>query len=181
MEGYAGEIRALPYNFVPEGWMVCGGQYLPIEEYQLLFAVIGVRFGGDGRTSFALPNMSSRVAVSAGKRQGAANYVMGDYGGLPSVTLYSSNLPKHTHQVVGANIKGASAKMVTTPIPNTCYLSNAMSQTEGYLYAYANESNCIMSADSISVEGKSIPHTNMMPYMAFRYCICYRGYFAQRS
>ncbi len=181
MEGYVGEIRALPYNFRPQGWTECMGQYLPIEQYQVLFAVIGLRFGGNGRTTFALPDLSSRVAVSAGQRPGAGNYIAGDEGGTSTVSLYSSNLPKHRHEVIGANIKGAFAKMVSTPVADTCYMSNAMSKTYGYMYAYANESNCVMSPDSISVEGKSLPHNNMMPYMAFRYCICWNGYFAQRS
>ncbi len=182
MEGYVGEIRALPYNFIPDNWLVCAGQALDITQYDVLYYVIGDQFGRSSEKTFCLPNLSSRVAVSAGQRSGSEKYVMGQYGGSNASNLYSSNLPEHRHQVVGANIKGVFDKLVNTPVADTCYLSNALDKTNSQLvHAYGNEANCTMSFDSISTEGKSVPHDNMMPYTTFCYCICWSGLLAPRA
>ncbi|HEY9176493.1 MAG TPA: tail fiber protein [Flavipsychrobacter sp.] len=183
MEGYIGEVRALPYNFEPEGWKLCAGQIEPIQQYTALFSVIGTLYGGNGSSTFALPNLLGRVPVSAGQRPGTIGvYNRGYRGGQSAVILDYENLPTHRHEVVGASVKGIIDKLVNTPVADTCYLSNAIDKTSAKLvYAYGNATNCTMSYDSISVEGKSEPHNNMMPYLAFAYYICWDGLYPRRS
>ncbi len=183
MDGYIGEVRALPYGFEPQGWMLCAGQFKSIMQFQALYSVIGTLYGGNGSTTFALPNLSARVPVSAGQRPETINvYNRGYIGGQSSVSLDYEHLPKHRHEVIGANIKGVIGKLVNTPVADTCYLSNAFDKTNNMLlYAYGNDANCTMSSDSISLEGKSAPHNNMMPYLAFDYYICWDGRYPTRS
>ncbi len=185
MDQYAGEIRVFPYKFIPEGWKQCWGQYLPIEQYQVLFAVIGTAYGGDGHTTFKLPNMLGRVPVGTGQRIGGSNYNLGNYGGYSQIILSEDSLPEHKHQIVGANIKNAASKLVTTPLSDTCYLSNAVVKIPALprpsiMPAYANSYNCTMNKGSISIEGGGQAHDNMMPYMEFVYCICVDGDYPPR-
>lgn len=181
MDGYIGEVRPFPYGFAPRYWMRCEGQMLPVSQYSALFSIIGITYGGNGSTSFALPDLRYRVPNSSGQMIGGGSYSIGDKGGSETVPLLDRNLPPHKHQVIGANIKNAATKLVTTPQSGVCYLSNAFSHSGGLGFAYANESNCTMDSDSISEEGQSLPHNNMMPYLVVSYCICIQGLYPHRS
>ena len=96
-EAFIGEIRIFPLNFVPRGWMACNGQLLPISQYAALISILGTTYGGNGKTTFALPNLQGRVALNPGHGPGLTNRNLGEMGGNPTVTLLSSEIPAHTH------------------------------------------------------------------------------------
>src|SRR5688572_12292885 len=102
MEPYVGEIRPMGFNYAPRGWAMCNGQTLNISQYQRLFTVIGSRFGGDGRTTFGLPNLTGgRTVIGAGAGPGLTPHGAGETGGTPAVTLQSNQVPGHTHSMFG--------------------------------------------------------------------------------
>ncbi len=184
MDAFIGEIRAFPYGYVPEGWFSCSGQLIQIAEWSTLFSIIGTTYGGNGRSTFALPDLSDSLPNGMGTMPGGEYYPLGREGGAQTVTLTVATLPKHRHQLIGASIKGVVGKLVTTPIPNTCYLSNAIFEPTTAPVggkAYANDYNTTMNAHSISTEGQSVGHENMMPFSVFRYCICWNGEYPRRS
>ena len=184
MDAFIGEIRAFPYGFVPEGWFACSGQLISIAQWSALFSILGTTYGGDGRNTFGLPNLSDRLPNGMGTMPGGETYQWGREGGSQTVSLTVATMPKHRHQLTGASIKGVVGKLVTTPQPNICYLSNAILEPNTAPIrgnAYANDYDTAMNAHSISAEGQSLGHDNMMPFSVFRYCICWRGLYPSRS
>ena len=184
MDAFIGEIRAFPYGFVPEGWFACNGSLLQISQQSALFSIIGTTFGGNGYSTFGLPNLSDRVPNGMGTMPGGETYNWGRMGGAQEVALTVATIPTHRHQLTGASIKGVVGKLVTTPQPNICYLSNAILNATSSPVggkAYNNSYNSTMNAHSISTQGQSQEHSNMMPYTVLRYCICWNGVYPTRS
>src|SRR5690242_20599428 len=120
---YVGEIRMFAGNFAPAGWMLCEGQTLPISENETLFQLIGTTYGGDGETTFNLPDMQGRIPIHQGTGGGLSTYVIGQKAGVETVTLTTSQIPQHNHQAL-ANNTGANA---TTPAVNTILATEALS------------------------------------------------------
>src|SRR5579864_5976355 len=100
-EPFLGEIQIVPYNFAPRGWAFCNGQILPISQNTALFSILGTTYGGNGTTNYALPNLQGATPIHWGQGAGLSSYIVGDVGGTPSVTLLSSEMPAHTHQLSG--------------------------------------------------------------------------------
>lgn len=155
---FVGEIRMFAGNFAPAGWMMCDGQLLPISENETLFQLIGTAYGGDGESTFALPNLQSRVPVHMGQ-----TIQLAEMGGVEEVTLTIQQIPNHGHPPIGSN-SGASQ---TTP-------GGAMfAQSISSLYAPVSPTN--ISAQAISPVGGSQPHTNLQPYLCINFIISLFG------
>ena len=158
---YIGEIRMFGGNFAPNGWMLCQGQILPISENEALFNLIGTIYGGDGQSTFALPNLQSRIPVHQG-----AGYVLGQTGGAESVTLTTQQIPSHSHTPQAQSGNGASA-------PGNSVWAAAATQN---IYTDAAPS-IAMNPQAIGFTGGSQPHDNLMPYLAINFIISLFGIF----
>jgi len=163
MDPFLGEIRFFSCNFAPRGWAMCNGQTLPINQNQALFSLFGTTYGGNGVTTFQLPNLQGRVPIHAG-----SGHTRGEVGGEESHTLSVAELPEHTHQL------NASEGVATTNDPST---SVVLAQTQGEL-GYGPPTNLVaMAANSISNVGGSQAHSNMQPYLTLNACIALQGIF----
>jgi microcystin-dependent protein len=168
---FIGEIRLFPYNFAPRGWALCNGQLMSIGQNTALFSLIGTMYGGDGRTTFALPDLRGRVAVSSGQGPGLSTYDVGEAGGAESVTLTEGEMPTHSHQVQANGATSGSAK------PNDRFLGRVSAGT-----AYAGASNGRrLNAAAITPTGGGQPHENRPPHLVLNYCIALEGIFPARD
>ncbi len=168
---FLGEIRLFPYTFAPRGWALCNGQILSIAQNTALFSLIGTIYGGDGRTTFALPDLRGRVAVSSGQGPGLSQYDVGQTGGAESVTLTEAEAPAHTHAM---NVNGPSSGSNN---PNNRYLGRVSTGT-----AYAATTNGkTLKPDAIAPSGADHPHENRPPHLALNYCIALEGVFPARD
>jgi microcystin-dependent protein len=169
-EPFLGEITLYPYNFAPRGWAFCQGQILPIAQNTALFSLLGTTYGGNGQTTFALPDLRGRVAVSAGQGPGLTPYTLGEVTGTESITLLQTQIPIHTHTV------GAVDDDPTTGIPTGALLANIAAK--GYSKAAANAQ---MSPSMIGGGGGNQPHSNIQPLLVLNYCIALEGIFPSRN
>ena len=169
---FVGEVRAFGFPFAPRSWAFCRGQVMSISQNTALFSLLGTTYGGDGRSTFALPNLQGRITVSAGQSPGLASYTLGQAAGFPTVTLLSNNLPGHTHTLpTGANAT------IGTPASNT-FLGSAV--RGGHLYASTADGTTMSQQLAVPAGGNG-PHNNMMPFLAMNYCICLQGIFPSRN
>lgn len=166
---FVAEIRIFPFNFAPRGWAFCNGQLLPISQNTALFSLVGTFYGGDGRSTFALPNLQGDVPMFWGRGSGLSLYDLGQQGGSETVTLIESELPAHTHQARGL---GAVSNQ-PTPENNSWGRSTAN--------PYINTQNGQMSPLALALTGGNQPHNNMMPYLTLNFCIALQGVFPPRS
>lgn len=160
---YVGEIRMFAGNFAPAGWMFCEGQLLPISENETLFQLIGTTYGGDGQSTFALPNLSGRIPIHQGN-----GVILAETGGAEEITLTVNQIPAHTHPFLASSSAG------TSPNPQ----NNTVAQTDGTISLYiADPPNVNMNAAAISAVGGSQPHTNFQPYLCVDFIISLFGIF----
>lgn len=176
MEPFVGQIKTWGFTFNPTGYALCNGATLNIQQYAALFSLIGIQFGGNGSTTFQLPDLRSRVPLGANPSQ--PSYLQGKTGGAETVTLTPSTMPAHFHAMNASNIAA------TVQIPGT---SNRLAQTPNWansspinLYG-ANSAPVALVADSIGSTGDGAPHANLQPYLALNFCIALTGYYPQRS
>lgn len=166
---YVGEVRMFPYNFAPLGWLDCNGSLQSIAEYDLLYNLIGTTYGGDGLTTFALPNMSSRIPVHQGTGSGLGTYVLGQVAGTEEVTVVPGQMPAHSHAFNAVD----SAASATAPA-NTLQLGSVSGDT-----LYTSSTTGIVSGTlapaSVGSVGGTQPHDNTMPTLTVRYCIACFG------
>lgn len=163
-EPFLGEVRIMSFGFAPRGWAVCNGQLLPINQNQALFSLLGTMYGGDGRTTFALPNLQSRTPIHFG------NHSLGSAGGEVTHTLTIQELPQHTHTLQAAN-NPATTNTATA----TAYLGQQAN-------TYTGPSNLVaMAAGEIGAVGGSQPHSNMQPFLVLNFCIALQGIFPSQS
>jgi microcystin-dependent protein len=163
---YLGEIRMFTGNFAPEGWLFCNGQVLNISQYDALFSLIGTFYGGDGISTFALPDLRGRNPLHNGTASSGITYNLGQMGGLEQVTLSTSELPTHTHTV------NALSSMGTTASPSNAFWAGST------IVQYSTiTTNGVMGSQAISVTGGSTPHNNMMPFLAISFIIATSGIF----
>ncbi|GAA0434494.1 phage tail protein [Leifsonia naganoensis] len=163
-EPFLGEIRLAAFNFPPKGWAFCNGQTLPINQNQPLFSLLGTTYGGNGQTTFQLPNLQGRVPVGFGR-----TYALGQQPGEEAHVLTVNELPSHSH---AASV--ASSATVTTPT-GTSYLAQPGKA------AYAASGTTTMSTGSVASVGQSQPHENMAPYTVVSYIIALTGIFPSRN
>ncbi|HXV34745.1 MAG TPA: tail fiber protein [Gaiellaceae bacterium] len=167
MDPFIGEIRLVAFNFAPRGWALCEGQLLPINQNQALFALLGTAYGGDGRTTFALPDLRGRVPVGAGQLSGGASYALGATGGEETVKLTTRQLPAHAHAV------HASSTAATATSPASAFPAGGG--------AYAASRNVRMKAAMIGPTGRGEEHENRQPYLGLTYIIALQGIFPAHS
>jgi microcystin-dependent protein len=178
MDQFIGEIRAFPFNFAPRNWALCNGQLLPIASNAALFSIIGTYYGGDGTATFGLPNLQGRVIVGPGQGPGLSEWGLGEVQGIDSVTLLSSEMPMHNHQVIGMNNIGTE----TAP-NNTCYLSRDVRGGTGTIqYMQTGGSpSAVMAPNTLLSSGGTQPHENRQPFVVLNYCIALQGEYPARN
>jgi microcystin-dependent protein len=170
-EPFIGEIKWVAFNFAPRGWALCDGQLLPINQNQALFALLGTTFGGDGRTTFALPDMRGRTPIHVGQGPGLSQYVLGQEGGEESHTLTVSEIPWHDHPAMASNAEATAV----SPAANVFAAKSRVP-----LYG-PGPANIDMSASAIVAAGGSQPHNNMPPYITLNCVIALQGIFPSRN
>jgi microcystin-dependent protein len=163
-------------TFAPRNYALCNGQIMAISQNTALFSLLGTTYGGNGTTTFALPNMQGRAPVHQGNGAGIDPVSLGEMAGEPSVTLTTSNLPTHTHPISGALI--ANSNPGETPASNTLFTNSAPNQ----LYAAALGTGGLnLAPQTITMAGGSLPHNNMQPYLAVTFIIALQGVFPARN
>ena len=170
---YVGEIRLFAGNFAPAGWMFCSGQLLPISENETLFQLIGTTYGGDGQSTFALPDLQSRVPLHFGTG-GGGSYVLAESAGAETVTLSVQQLPLHNHPEV------ASLNPGTSQNPTGNVLARPTSARPNLL-AYNSDSPVLMNAAAVTSVGGSQPHENLQPFLCINYIISMFGIFPSQT
>jgi microcystin-dependent protein len=178
MEPYIGEIRCFSFGRIPRGWVTCNGQLLPINQNQALFSLIGVYYGGDGRTNFQLPNLNGRAPIHYNASQQALpNYPtqMGTAQGVEAVSLTLGNLPAHRH-----TLQASTAAATLVPATNN-FLAIAPSPHFGYAAVPTDQSQlAALDSSVVSSDGSGVAHTNMQPYLALNFCIATTGLYPTR-
>jgi len=169
---YLGEIKLVSFNFPPKGWAFCNGQTLPINQYQALFALMGTTYGGNGQTTFQLPNLQGKVIVHQGVLIGRT-YVMGQIGGQSTVEITDATMPTHIHSLSVAAKAGAASN------PTSIALAAAPAAL-GNVYGSAISDN-IMPFTTVQYYGSNVPHSNLMPYLVLNYVIALQGIFPTQN
>ncbi len=181
-DAYMGQIALFAFDIVPSGWAPCNGQLLQIASNQTLFAVIGVFYGGDGRTTFGLPNLKGRVPLGQGQGAELSPYDVGQSGGEEDVTLVAQNLPAHSHNLVATTNPGTTRIAADAQLARSAGGSKAASYTGNYLSTAAP--NTQLSRFALSLWGGTgrfgATHNNMQPYVTLNFCICINGQYPTR-
>lgn len=165
-EPFLAEIRLMSFDFAPRGWAQCNGQLLPINQNQALFSLLGTTYGGDGRTTFALPNLQGRSPMHV---DGGSGLPLGKAGGEASHTLIDAEMPAHAHTVNG------SSAAASTPVPTNNVLATAGNVYGTAAGLIATRNGTLMPA------GGGQPHENQQPYLVVNYCIALQGLFPSRN
>lgn len=175
MDPFIGEIRPLPYGWAPREWMPCEGQLLAIRQYTTLFSIIGTLYGGDGKTTFGLPDLRVKVPLGSGQGPGLHAYEVGETEGTATVTLTQQTVPQHTHTMQGFDSRSGGE-----PVPGPKMSIATSKPAEAYEPARPAQP-AVMDPNAIEpAGGGSLPHENMMPSLAIVYCIALQGIFPQR-
>lgn len=172
---YVGEIRVFPFGFAPREWEPCNGQLLPISQFNALYAVIGTRFGGDGKTSFALPDLRGRVPVCFGQAPGGARYEIGEQGGEQAVVLTEQTVPPHRHTMLAYEGRGQNE--------NTPAHGVSIADSQGQ-FAYSPDSTGLKAFDQRALLPAASPdtaHGNIMPTLVMELCIAWSGLYPNRE
>lgn len=167
---YIGELRTFGFSFPPRGWAACDGQLLSIADHTALFSLLGTTYGGDGRTSFGLPDLRGRVVVAEGQGPGLSAYQHGQHGGAEQVALTTDQLPSHAHAVRASTQDGSARKPVGR------FLARV---TRGRLYR--NDHDAVMDSETIAETGGGQAHPNVQPYLTMNVCIAVEGVYPSRS
>ncbi|MEO8669970.1 MAG: tail fiber protein [Tahibacter sp.] len=170
---FVAEIRMFAGNFAPRGWALCDGQLLPISQNTALFSLLGTTYGGDGKSTFALPDLQGSTPIGQGQGGGLSDRFLGESSGTPTVTLLSTEMPIHSHNLRG-NFNPAD---VNDPSP-----ARAMARSgTGFLYQSNSTANLTpMNQQAVSIMGSSSPHNNMQPYLTVTFILAMQGVFPAR-
>ena len=176
---FLAEIRIFPFNFPPTGWAFCEGQIMPISQNTALFALLGTTYGGDGKSTFALPNMLDNAPMQPGQGQGLSLRDLGEMSGVESITLLQSEMPIHTHLLSGSD-SDATTDDPTGQFPAKGYWDAGTAA--GVIGAYSDQTpgNAAMGFQALNLAGGGLPHNNMQPYLTLNFCIALQGIFPQR-
>ena len=174
---FVAEITMFGFNFAPKGWAFCNGQLLPISQNTALFSLLGTNYGGDGKSTFGLPNLQGQAVTCQGQSPGTSEYFVGETTGAPNVTLLQTEMPQHNHGFIAQTVQG------TSPTANGNQLAKCFTgaKTAGFTgnYLTTNAVNTGM-AQALSITGSSFPHNNMQPYLTLNFCIAMQGVFPAR-
>ena len=178
MDEFIGIIKMFAGNFAPRGWAFCNGQLLSIAQNTALFSILGTTYGGNGQTTFALPDLRGRVAVHPGQGPGLSSYSLGENGGTESTTLTPGNLPPHSHTL---NANGGAKGNIAVPTGNFLGVGNVPSSGENInMYSNAAGSNPL-AAGSITGGGSSLPFPNIQPFLCVNFIICLEGIYPSQN
>lgn len=169
---FVAEIRMFGFNFAPKGWAFCNGQLMPLSQNTALFSLLGTTYGGDGKSTFALPNLQGSAVMHPGQGPGLSLHDLGETGGSTTVTLLESEIPSHTHALRASNDIGD----VNTP-GNMSFARSAGAA----VYNTANAPLTTMSPQVLTPAGGDQPHNNMQPYLTLLFCIALQGVFPPRT
>jgi microcystin-dependent protein len=172
VDPFVAEIRIVPFNFAPKGWAFCDGQLMPISQNTALFSLLGTTYGGDGKSTFALPDLQGRSAMHPGQGPGLSLRDLGETGGEETVTLLVSEMPAHTHTVNGLS----ALSTTTTPTTGTT-LGRSVN---GNAYADAASGFQTFAPEALPPAGGSLPHNNLQPYLTLNYVLALQGVFPPR-
>lgn len=168
---FVAEIRIFPFNFAPAGWAFCNGQLLPISQNTALFSLLGTTYGGDGKTTFALPDIQGRVVMHPGQGPGLSARDLGEEGGVATVTLTQSEIPAHTHSIqasqTDAGDRSPAAELFAVGVGGVAMYGSPASLTQ-------------LASQALAPAGGDQPHNNMQPYLTLNFCIALQGEFPQR-
>jgi microcystin-dependent protein len=173
---FLAEIRMFGFNFAPKGWAFCNGQLMPISQNTALFSLLGTFYGGDGRSTFGLPNLAGSSPMMQGQGQGLSLRDIGEVGGEEAVTLLQTELPQHAHTLNA--FSGAADQDSPT--------NNTWAQSQGgrlgpNLFTATNANPTRMSPAALSISGGGLPHNNMPPYLTVNFCIALQGVYPPRT
>jgi microcystin-dependent protein len=168
---FVAEIRIFPFTFPPKGWAFCNGQLLPISQNTALFALLGTFYGGDGKSTFALPGLQGSAPIHQGQGSGLSEYFLGQQGGSQTVSLLESEMPAHNHIMRASTQDPADVNLVTP----TASFAIATGGTP-----YQDQSNTQLAPQALTPTGGDAPHNNMMPFLTLNYNIALQGVFPQR-
>lgn len=186
-EGFIGEVRAFSFNYAPTGWAMCNGQSLPIQQNRALYSLLGVQFGGDGKTTFNLPDLRGYTMVGADSWNNTptptGRYPQGNPGGANAVTLDGTMIPPHTHTFAGVASNGGTANNSGTLLAQAVISSSdTLAQV---LYAPPNPKQPpgtqVLNPAVLSTVGAGAAHPNLQPYLALNFCIALTGYYPSRN
>lgn len=169
-EPFLAEIRMMGFNFAPRGWALCDGQILPINQNQSLYSLLGTTYGGDGRTTFALPDLRGRTPIHVGRANGGAFHSEGQKSGEETHTLSSNEMPQHTHLMEGVSGPG------TAVLPDGALLADIPGG-----YADYGTPTVTLRPGTVTNAGGSQAHDNMQPYLTLNFCIALQGLFPSRN
>lgn len=171
MDPFVAEIRMFTFNFAPRGWAFCDGRTLPISQNTALFSLLGTTYGGDGKSTFGLPNLQGSAPVFWGQGPGLTLRDIGETSGSEAVTLLVSEMPAHSH---GIGVGTGNPAESNTP------LNNVLSVTNRPVFSAASAPGGTMSPNTLGNTGGSQPHNNMQPYLTVNFCIAMQGIFPPR-
>jgi microcystin-dependent protein len=170
---FVAEIRIFGFNFAPTGWAFCNGQLLPISQNTALFSLLGTTYGGDGKSTFGLPNLQGSAAMHPGQGQGLSLRDLGEVGGEETVTLITSEMPIHNHTFGVTFENGTQGSLA-----NNVILARSVA---GNLYQTTVNANIVqLNPQALTPAGGSLPHNNLQPYLTLNFCIALQGVFPQR-
>lgn len=172
---FVAEIRIFPFNFAPSGWAWCDGQLISISQNTALFSLLGTTYGGDGKTTFALPDLQGRAPMHPGQGPGLSLHDLGESAGQEAVTLLQSEIPAHSHSI-NASTNAADEEGTKQPAGNMPGAQQGSNQMYATLAAPVP-----FNASALAPAGGSTPHNNMQPYLTFYFCIALQGVFPPRS
>lgn len=171
---FLAEIRIFPFNFAPKGWAFCDGQLLPLSQNTALFSLLGTTYGGDGKSTFALPDMQGNTPMHPGQGPGLSLHDLGETGGTQTVTLLQTEIPSHSH-VVNATTAASQAD------PTASVWANPGGRPAPNFFADSGGTSLLMNDTALSITGGSQPHNNMQPYLTLNFCIALQGVYPPRT
>jgi microcystin-dependent protein len=171
MDPFVAEIRIFAFNFAPKGWAWCNGQLLPLSQNTALFSLLGTTYGGDGRSTFALPDMQGNAPMHPGQGPGLSLHDLGETGGSETVTLLESEMPAHNHFLRSASQDNADVNLVS---PTASFAPS----TGGTIYQ--TTANTTLAFQALTPAGGDLPHNNMQPYLTYYFNIALQGVFPPR-
>lgn len=180
MNPFLAEIRPFAFSFAPRGWAQCNGQLMAISQNTALFSLIGTYYGGDGRSTFGLPNLQGCLPVNQGQGPGLQSWVLGEMQGSETVTLLQAQMPLHTHTLTAtASVATTTQAGPTMQLANG-FVGNLQDATTTQMYSQGTPNQTLAPA-SLAPAGGTLPHNNMMPYLTLIYCIALQGNFPARN
>lgn len=174
-DAYLAEIRMFAGNFAPRGWAFCNGQLLPISQFAAVFSLVGTFYGGNGTSTFALPNLQGNIPVGQGQGPGLSLYVLGETAGVTAVTVTQSTMPSHTHTAHASVLAG------NQPGPNGNSIAKLPAGDLDFVPTSVTSPAPAQYGGTLSFAGGNQPHNNMQPYLAVSYIICLQGIFPSRN